>query len=126
MTSTAWTRVHQQYDVAQRVLKLAGTEGDPNVLGLFEREIDAAFGGLDGFLLHLERRWYLCLEALLDTLLDEQGHGTVEPASLAAEIALRRPMMQEILSAYADHPALGDAPRRHPSLYWLARQITAA
>ena len=126
MTSAAWARVHQQYDVVQRVLERAEAQDDPDVLGQFEEEIDAAFGGLGGLLLHLERLWYLCLEALLDQILDDQGRGTVQPAGLSHEIGLRKPMLQGILRAHADHPALRDASRRHPSLHSLARQVTAA
>lgn len=126
MTSEAWSRVHHQYSLVQRILDCAQEQADPAVLGQFQHEIDAAFGGVDALLLHLERQLYLHLEALLEDVLDGKGEGALEPSTLSREIGRHKPMLREILNAYTEHPALQHANRRHPNLYRLARQVAAA
>src|SRR4051812_37874981 len=121
MTSQAWSRVHEQYELVRRILGTAERTGDPGVVADFAQEISEVFDDTGSFLLHLERQWYLHLEAALDELLDDEGRGPVEASKVSGLIARRAPMLHRILERHHDHPALADAGLRHPQLHRLAR-----
>jgi len=115
--SAAWERVHDRYRVSRVVLEEVGRSGRADAVSAWADEIEAAFGDLDAFLQHVQRRWYTALAARVDAVL-EQDVADRQAAVRAAwsELAGVDPATRVVLDAYAGHPALQHGERAHTRL----------
>lgn len=115
--SAAWQRVHNRYRVAAGVLEDVSRSGSAETISRWSDDVEAAFGDLDSFLRHVQRRWYTALGARVDQILEEEvsdRQGAVRAAW--QELSGLDPASRLILDAYADHPALQHGERRHSHL----------
>ena len=115
--SAAWDRVHNRYQVAARVLDDVRRSRRAETVSDWSDEIEAAFGDLDSFLRHVQRRWYTSLATRVDQILEE-GVPDRQAAVRAAweELGRLDPASRLLLDAYAGHPALQHGERRHSEL----------
>lgn len=125
--STAWQRVHDRYRLAAQVLEEVRRSGRPEIPARWADDIEAVFGGVEGFLRHVQRRWYTALATRVDALLEE-GAADRQAALRAAWLDLVRvdPASRLLLDAYAGHPALAHGERRHSTLLAAALAPTSA
>lgn len=124
--STAWRRVHDRYQLAARVLAEVRRSRQSEIPTRWADDIEAVFGGVDGLLQHVQRRWYTALAARVDALLEE-GAMDRQAAVRAAwsELARVDPASRLLLDAYAGHAALSHGERRHSTLLAAALAPTA-
>ena len=122
--SAAWERTHERYRVAGAVLAEIRRSGGIDAVAAWAEDIEAAFGDLDAFLQHVQRRWYTALAARVDCILEE-GVDDRQAAVRAAwsELADLDPASRMVLDAYAGHPALQHGERQHSRL--LAAALTS-
>lgn len=103
----------RRYRLIEAVLEGVRRPGDPVVPAGLRDEVDAEFGGLDGLLLAVARRWYTALVAHLDAVLEDS------PADLPTAVAdlwswqaAVHATSRALLDAHADRPALIEAADR--------------
>lgn len=116
--SYAWERTHRRYRLVHAVLDDVAEAGRPVLSAGRLAEIEAEYGGLDGFLQDVQLRWYRMLEARLDTMLERRAKGRSGDdgdavRGLWQRLAAEQWPMRLLLDAFADHPAVlaGEAHR---------------
>ena len=115
--SEAWDRVHNRYRVAAWVLDDVRRSRRPETISRWSDEIEEAFGDLDSFLRHIQRRWYTALAARVDQILEEQVSDRQAAVRAAwQELTRLEPASRLLLDAYAGHPALEHGERRHSEM----------
>jgi hypothetical protein len=115
--SAAWDRAHNRYEVAARVLDDVRRSRHAETLTRWSDEIEAAFGDLDAFLRHVQRRWYTALAARVDRILEDEVWDRQAAVREAwEELARLDPASRLVLDAYSGHPALEHGERRHSQL----------
>ncbi|MFI6509386.1 hypothetical protein ACIBCT_17395 [Streptosporangium sp. NPDC050855] len=121
-------------ELARLVLRDLARTGDVILPARWEEEIEREFGGTDGLLAELSRRWWTARAARLDVLAECSGlAGCSGPAECAGPAELAEPAelgpggggrvlddaaapsshLEAVLDAYAGHPALTEAEWRH-------------
>jgi len=124
--SDGWEQVHRRYDLAEEVLRrVRRARSVEAVLERWLPELEREFGGLDGFLQHVQRQWYNRLAVRLDVVLDPDGRDE-DPRRIWAELAADEPAIRRVLDAYAGHPALEHGDRVHSDLTRRATGYSAA
>ncbi len=103
--------------LVREVLAEAARTGRPEITR--RDEVEAAFGGVEAFLLALHHRWRTALLARLDALLE--GAGSPDDFDAAVVAAWNDPTtggrgVRALLDAHADHPALAAAQERERRL----------
>ena len=115
--SAAWERVHERYRVASAVLEDVRRSGRPDAVAGWSEEIEAAFGDLDAFLQHVQRRWYTAIAARVDAVLESDvGDRTTAVRGAWEDLSRHDPASRIVLDAYAAHPALQHGERQHGRL----------
>lgn len=116
--SAAWDRVHDRYRLTQQVLTDVRRRGVHRVMSRWDAEIEAAFGDIDTFLAHVQRRWSTALIARVDSAL-EQGVGDLTEARRVAarDLAQVDPATPLLLDAYAMHPVVEAGLRRREGMF---------
>ena len=118
----SWDRVHRRDELVRQTIDAVARYG-PDALGAWRAAIDAEYGGVDGWLLDVQRRWYAAIDARLDAALDAPGDLDDQIADLWRDAARMRPELRAVLSAYADHPALVPARERHRRMLFAATGV---
>jgi hypothetical protein len=117
----SWNRAHRRHHLVHLVLSAISDTGRPEIPAGLRPEVDAEFGGLEGFLREVQSRWYRTFDARLDALVecwpDDVHHALHE---LWREVSIAMPEARALLDAHVDHPALAALHRHH------RRQLYAA
>ncbi|MFD9893499.1 hypothetical protein ACFWY9_29495 [Amycolatopsis sp. NPDC059027] len=110
----SWNELHRRQRVVQAVLGEIAESGLPVIPAGRRAELDAEFGGFDGFLREVQFRWYRAFDARLDAVLEE------DPADVHAalvrlwhELAAVMPAARLLLDACTGHPALAELDDHH-------------
>lgn len=98
---SGWERTHRRYHLVYDVASDVAQHGAAGV-DKWRRAIDAEFGGLDGFLLDVRRRWFTAVEAYSDHV-----------AAPMAEAAKRNKLLRVVLDTFAEHPAIAGPQLAH-------------
>jgi len=99
------------------VLDDVSRSGSTEAVSGWAEDIEAAFGDLDTFLRHVQRRWYTALGARVDGVLERGAvDRQAEVRAAWSELAAADPGSRMVLDAYAGHPALQHGERRHAGL----------
>lgn len=115
--SAAWDRVHNRHRVAALVLDDVRRRGHAETVVRWSDEIEGAFGDLDSFLRHVQRRWYTALAARVDRVLEQETPDRQAAVRQAwSDLSRLDPASRLLLDAYAGHPALQHGERRHSQL----------
>lgn len=90
----SWQRTNRRYRLVHSVLDEIARTGRPEVPAALRDQVDAEFGGFEGFLHEVQRRWDRSLTARLDDfeLTDEAWR----------ELADDLPATRLLLDTYAD------------------------
>ncbi|GAA4548042.1 hypothetical protein [Amycolatopsis samaneae] len=115
----SWNELHRRHRLVQAVLGEIAESGRPVLTSGARAEVEAEFGGYDGFLREVQTRWYRAFDARLDAVLEE---GPADPrgalARLWHELAADLPGARLLLDAHTGHPALAElAEHHHRRLY---------
>ena len=114
---SAAERVHERYRVASIVLEDVRRSGRPDAVSRWSEEIEAAFGDLDTFLQHVQRRWHTAIAARVDAVLEsDPGDRAAAVRAAWEDLARVDPASRIVLDAYAAHPALQHGERQHGRL----------
>ncbi|HWL97942.1 MAG TPA: hypothetical protein VNP20_11380 [Nocardioidaceae bacterium] len=126
--SAAWDRVRRRHRLVESALDLVRV-GGVDELAAMDAQIRAEYAeeGFDGFLRDVQRRWHRAFDARLDGVL-ESGVADTRAAVLMLwqHLAQTHPQTRLVLDAYADHPALQPAERRHGDMLQAATGVDLA
>lgn len=110
----SWSRSHRRHQLVHEVLADIAGDGRPELPERRQAEVDAEFGGLEGFLLELQVRWYRAFDARLDALLEAWPPDL--PAALDElwlDLSDTMPTARFMLDAHLHHPALEPLHAKH-------------
>lgn len=107
-----WEQARRRYRLVHDVADDFATRG-PVALAAWEPAIETEFGGLDGFLRDVQRRFHTTTEARLDAMIEAPP---ADPArsviAVLDEVAEIHPGLRRLLDTYADRPALAEGTAR--------------
>ncbi|MGH3518609.1 MAG: hypothetical protein ACRDQ7_14565 [Haloechinothrix sp.] len=110
---SSWERTHRRYRLVYAVADAIALRG-PEVIDEWQAAIHAEFGGMDGFLKDVQRRWYTAVDAYLDTVLeDEPADMDAAVAEIMWSVATTDRGLRLVLDGFADHPALAEGDAYH-------------
>lgn len=112
----SWNQVHRRYELVQQTTDAVFRYG-PKALDEWREALDAEYGGLDGWLRDIQRRWYTTFDAHLDGVLADAPYELDDAIADAwRRVARMRPELHAVLTTFADHPALVPGRQRHRRL----------
>ncbi len=101
------TPARRRYRLIEAVLDGARRAGRPVVPAELSDEVDAEFGGLDGLLLAVARRWHTAFAAHLDAVLEDSPDDlSTAVVDLWSSQAAVHATSRALLDAHADRPAV--------------------
>lgn len=110
---SGWEQTHRRYNLVYAVADDLARRG-PVAIDDYKSAIDAEYGGIEGFLLDVQRRWFNAVDAHLDVVLEARPadvDGAV--AKIVGEVAETDGQLRTVLEAFADHPVLAGGEARH-------------
>ncbi|MGH3451115.1 MAG: hypothetical protein ACRDQW_10395 [Haloechinothrix sp.] len=108
-----WERTHRRYRLVYAVADAIALRG-PEVIDEWQAAIHTEFGGMDGFLQDVQRRWYTAVDAHLDAVLeDEPADSGVAVAEILDSVSATDRSLRLVLDAFAEHPVLLEGDARH-------------
>ena len=121
-----WDQVHRRYELVQQTADAVARYG-PGAVDDWRPAIDKEYGGVDGWLRDVQRRWYSTVDAQLDAVLEAAPYDLADAiAELWRDATRARPELHAVLAAYAGHPALAAGRERHRRTLFAATGVDEA
>lgn len=96
---SGWEQTHRRYELVYAVAADVARRGAV-AMDEWQAQVEAEYGSTGIFLLDVRRRWDLAVTARLD------GRRCQRLAAVEAEVGRANADLREVLTAFADHPAL--------------------
>lgn len=112
---SGWERTHRRYRLVYAVADDIAN-GGPEAIEKWQAAIDLEYGGLDEFLLDVQRRWYNAVDAHLDMVLESSAGADGTVPGVMQRVRESDGGLLAVLEAFEGHAALSAGARRHQAI----------